>query len=273
MSDEDKNERARELEKRLRGDADGDLKKTLAGLADAMKSCVDSMSNLNDAMDGLHRRVDAIEGKKPRRDAFAHQPNEDLDGDQDIIFDNLPDEEREKLISLQEEREPGKSRPVVADSARSSYDEMLRGETPHERERRRESLRFDVMARADAVFSELGLRCPPPSAIEPLTTYRHRLAKALARYSPTYKQVEISDLKGRALDTCEAVVYADSRRFAKAPTDVMPGQLRKVEKRQPGGHMIVEYFGSPSSWMDSFAGPVQLRGTGSFRVPNGGWGE
>ena len=267
MSDDDKNERAKELERRLRGDAGGNLEKTLTAMTDTTEK-------LGAAFDSLSKRVDAFEARRDDGRRKDRRDDDDAKRDDDLAFDNLPDEEREKLISLQEEKQPGQAKATVADSTRTAYDEMVRGETRHERERRRESLRFDVMARADAVFSELGLRCPPPSALESLTVYRHRLAKALARYSPSYKQVDIGALTGRALDTCEAVVYADSRQFAKAPTDVMPGQLRKVEKRQPGGHTIIEWYGSPAGWMNAFSGPVQLRATGSFRTPSGGsWGE
>jgi hypothetical protein len=183
-----------------------------------------------------------------------------------LMFDNLPADERESLINLREEREPGKARPVVADEARAAYDETVRNENRYERERRRESLRLGVQARADAIFNELGQRCPPPMASEPLTTYRHRLAKALARYSPSYKNINIGELRGGTLDVCEQQIYADAAREAKAPTDLMPGMLRMIEKKRDG-HTIREFHGlSPAVWMNAFAGPVQLRATGTWKT-------
>jgi hypothetical protein len=40
-----------------------------------------------------------------------------------------------------------------------------------------------------------------------------------------------------------------------------------VEKKRDG-HTIREFYGQPRAWMDQFAGPVQMRGTGTFLHQN-----
>ena len=55
--------------------------------------------------------------------------------------------------------------------------------------------------------------------------------------------------------------------WARSPATVPLGELRCVE-RQNGGHTIREFVGRPASWMNDFAGPIQLRGEGKFLHEN-----
>jgi hypothetical protein len=38
-------------------------------------------------------------------------------------------------------------------------------------------------------------------------------------------------------------------------------------RRIEAGHTINEFHGDPASWMNFFAGPVQLKASGSFKAP------
>jgi hypothetical protein len=54
---------------------------------------------------------------------------------------------------------------------------------------------------------------------------------------------------------------------AMKPTEFHPGRLREI-RRTVNGHIRVDWVGEPRTWMNMFAGPVQLKAVGSFNAGN-----
>lgn len=259
MSDPAK--RAAELEKKLLADDDTAKKND-----DFQSEVMDAIGKIADAVGGLGKRMDAFEEKPkpapPRRPAADFSTIEK--DDTDIEFDQLPPEEQETLINEQYARRPGEARPVVADAARQNWNQAVRADTHYDRETRRHALHLSVQARADEVFREFGLKAPPPMAGERIQPYRTRLLKHLVRFSPAYKGVDLTNVRDpAAFAVCEKQIFADALAESKKPTNLAPGELRMVEKKD-GVHIRREFFGQPSTWMNNFAGPVQMRGTGKW---------
>jgi hypothetical protein len=284
--DEKKLARAAELDDAIkaadkkRADEGADLDKKLSHVLDAVTACTDAVT-------AVSKRIDAIEEEKKGKeeakasaadiarkiDALGKLTASKDDDEGDDNFDNLPATTREQMIAEGiknfSDREPGEAARLAADSARTRYDSAIKSESVHDRERRHQSLRVDAQAMADDVYNSLGMKCPPSMSGETPRNYRHRLLRGIQRHSPAYKNIDLGAISDPKLfAVAESTVYADARREGVRPTDIGPGRLRMITKRGPGGHTINEFHGSPSAWMNDLAGPVQLRGTGSFLVPN-----
>ena len=114
-------------------------------------------------------------------------------------------------------------------------------------------------ARADAVYSELGMRAPRWLSNESADGYRRRLLSDLAQFS-RWRDAKISVLPASALAPIEQQVWADAQAVAANPTqgDLRnPEQLRRVEVVRDGVK-TVEYRGDPGSWMSRFVQPSTL---------------
>jgi hypothetical protein len=202
------------------------LDRMLTGLHAKLDDCMtkmDAMSNRMDAMEaGNTKNAGATgDGAQKRKEASAEQPTDD---------ELPPQEDREGM------REPGAARELVADS-----------------QRRHEHAMADAQARADAVAGEWGEQAPPPLSGEKLQAYRCRLLRRYQRFSKEFKLADLDMIRDQSVfDGVERSIYADAR-LASATPDAAPGQLRQ-KTRQVGGHTINEFFGSPSVWMDQFAG-------------------
>ena len=94
-----------------------------------------------------------------------------------------------------------------------------------------------------------------------------RLASALKDHSPTWKATDTSKMDDATFDIVRSAVYSEAKQAARNPVNVPSGQLRMVERKNDG-HTIREFHGQPKTWMDQFAGPVQMRGEGRFLHPN-----
>jgi len=128
----------------------------------------------------------------------------------------------------------------------------------------------DVQLRADAIANLFGEQAPPPMAGESVSGYRYRMAKHFKRHSKEFAGVDLSTIKApEAFKAAEDVIYAAADSVGRAPPIVGPGRLH-MRERKTDGHIVREFFGSPAVWMDQFAGPVQLRGTGTFLTGKAG---
>lgn len=128
----------------------------------------------------------------------------------------------------------------------------------------------DVQARADEVYSALGQRSAPRFLDgEDSLGYRRRLVRDLKKHSPDWKDVNIHAITDdSAFSVMERRVYADAMSVAATPVTADPGTLRAVHRTGPGGHKITEYVGEPSTWMNTFAGPVRQYAEGRIAVRN-----
>ncbi len=290
----DPHEHAAEIEKVLREhDAKKDAdEKTGTELDKVLAHMVDSIGSVADAVKGLHKRMDAIEevgssrrdkkrdddgaGRKDaKRDAFHEQPAQTDDDDDDARrpvaadkkrddddagddWDSLSESERERRVEEEAGRsKPGEPRELVADAARKRYDDMRKRETRYDRQRRHDGLRADAQARADEIYTFLGMSAPKPMAGETPKNYRLRLLRQIQRHSSAYRDVDLRNIADpKVLRIAEETIYADGRAEGLRPTDVGFGQLRMKETKRDG-HTVREFYGSPDSWMGPMAGPVR----------------
>jgi colicin import membrane protein len=264
------------------------LDKKLSSISDAVKGIADSVAGLSKRMD-VFERGDADKAKPGDADAIRKRVDDvakelaakklaaqDNDGDGDD-FDDLPETEQAQMVEQElaamkpEEREYGEdgtlARRKAADAARKRHSDSLKTEGRYDRERRHENLRADAWARADNVYGALGMTPSKPMPSEAPRAYRQRLARAIQRFSPAYKEVDLKAIKDpKVFSIAEDTIYADANKEAAKPSDIAPGRLRMVEKKVDG-HTIRSFHGEPRAWMNPIAGDVQLRAIGSFKVP------
>jgi len=130
----------------------------------------------------------------------------------------------------------------------------------------------DAWAIADDVCNALGTKAPRAMPGESSAQYRRRVVKLLKPHSATWKDVDIAT-SAYADDATFAVVerqvISDAAKAARDPANVTGDKLRMIE-RKSDGHTIREFVGRPASWMNDFAGPIQLRGEGKFLHENVG---
>ena len=125
----------------------------------------------------------------------------------------------------------------------------------------------DAQSRADDVFADFNMRAPRPQQGETVRLYERRCVRMLKEHSPTWKATDTSKMDDATFDIVRSAVYSEAKQAARNPVNVPAGQLRMVERKNDG-HTIREFHGQPKTWMDQFAGPVQMRGEGRFLHPN-----
>jgi hypothetical protein len=120
-----------------------------------------------------------------------------------------------------------------------------------------------VQEQADVAFQAFGDRAPAPLQGETVTAYKRRLGAKMQKHSKRWSAVRLSAVSDEVmLDTVLADVFADAVSAAAAGEGVPEGMLRE-KVTHSGGHTIVEFHGSPDTWMNAFAG-VSQRATGSW---------
>lgn len=111
----------------------------------------------------------------------------------------------------------------------------------------------DARSRADSVFqAALGRTAPDAIPGEKPIAYRKRLADALKKFSPSFKEERLDGLSGSVYETVEGRIYADALEAVKTPAVMAAGQLRAIKKRE-FGHDITEYVGDPMAAWGPFA--------------------
>jgi hypothetical protein len=86
--------------------------------------------------------------------------------------------------------------------------------------------------------------------------YRKRMMNKAAPFvAADLQSVKVDDLYGSALDHYEQRYFESAAAEAQRPTNIPQGELREVKKIDASGRPIVEYYGSPSAWMDMFSAP------------------
>ena len=120
-----------------------------------------------------------------------------------------------------------------------------------------------VQEQADAAFQAFGDRAPAPLQGETVPAYKRRLGAKMQKHSKRWAAVRLSGVSDEVmLDTVLAEVFADAVGAAAAGEGVPEGMLRE-KVTHSGGHTIVEFHGSPDTWMSAFSG-VSQRATGSW---------
>jgi hypothetical protein len=108
-----------------------------------------------------------------------------------------------------------------------------------------------AQSRYDSVMAYTG----GPLASSPIPgetslAYRQRLLKPVAATNERFKNSWLGQCDSPTLAVIEAHVYSDAVETAKR--NVPPGQLKEVQRRDPAGRLISEYYGDMSVWFNAF---------------------
>ncbi len=117
-----------------------------------------------------------------------------------------------------------------------------------------------VQAKADSVFQELAKFgkgpgfAPQAKESEGLMQYRYRLADAIKKYSPQFRDINLTGVGISAFRVLEPQIFADALQEAQHPTEFEPNELRAITRHDETGRPCIEFHGHPKAWMDQFGG-------------------
>jgi hypothetical protein len=211
--------------------------------AEEEASAGEKLDKLLEALDSISKRMDSYdeEAERAAKGAGARE-HQEADSDDD-------DDEREK----------GEPKKLGADSRRADGIRADSEEVEHFRKEigsqyaAVDSVLADIQARADRASSAWGKSAPPPMDGERIGPYRRRVARQHQQHSANWRDVDLGQLHGQSLRVAADQIFADSFDASRAP-ESYGDCLREVVRRGPLGHIIKEYYGSPSAWMDQFRG-------------------
>lgn len=237
--------------------------------ADAGSKLDKTLSHITDSLASMHKRMDTFEEKeKQREDAMCAADKSKKDGD-DEDAERLAADKAKKDADEKEKEEKAKADSDLRTDLQKRIDAVAAMIPKAHGDADYHSL-VDAQARADEVFCLFGQRAPIPQQGETPKLYERRVIRTLKEHSPTWKAVD----PGSAAFADDAVfsamreqVYADAAKAGNNPSNVTAGQLRMVTKTV-GGHIHNTFLGEPRSWMDGFAGQVQLKAEGRWKHQN-----
>jgi 8-oxo-dGTP pyrophosphatase MutT (NUDIX family) len=267
-----KKDAAKDDAARKDADAGKSLDEKLSHVLDAVTGCMDAVKRVDarmDAMDEEKKKADAA-----KKDEFPDKEAEKTAADKAKKDAAEKEEEEKKKADAAKKDEEDKAKADAAglgdriaavERAVKATDAKITPIPDDDHSRL-----ADAWAIADDACRALGMNGPRAMPGETSAQFRRRVVKLLKPHSATWKDVDI----GTAAYADEAMfavvekqVLTDAARAARDPANVAGDQLRMIE-RKADGHTIREFVGRPASWMNQFAGPVQLRGEGKFLTDN-----
>ena len=118
----------------------------------------------------------------------------------------------------------------------------------------------DAQARADSVYTGLGLRAPAPMSGETVLAYRTRLLRGVQKHSKTWKEVDLMRVSDAVLSVAQGQIYADAEVAARAPDDLPDGTLREIVRVDPAtGQRVVTFVGRHTIFKDMGRRPRRAR--------------
>lgn len=185
-------------------DTDDNVRKDAESLASPKDG--ETLDKVLAALDGLHKRLDAMEAGAKQDGAVAP-----------------PDPMDNEMASDAYKRR-------AADAAE---------------QRRADAALAHMQAKADAVWQSWGKSAPPPLAGELLTVYRVRLANHMKIYSKAFAGVDLGAIAAAdsaALDSIETQIYADAVEASQSPGGLPGGQFRAVKRVDPASGVHTTRF-------------------------------
>jgi hypothetical protein len=108
----------------------------------------------------------------------------------------------------------------------------------------------EIQSDAECASSAWSKSASHPWDHESPDAYRRRAAQFHKQHSSLWKEVDLRELSGQALKNATAQIFNDSYAMACSNEPYAGGDLREVRRvNRDTGHVIKEYYGSPSSWM------------------------
>jgi hypothetical protein len=125
----------------------------------------------------------------------------------------------------------------------------------------------EVQGRYDAAYASVGAGgAPAPLPGESRFSYRRRLAGGLQHFADEWRNSDLYHLPGDAMAAAEtAILAAAEAAVADKTRGDGKGGLREIRRADRSGHEVVEFAGSPLSWMRTFMNQAQA--VRSFRNP------
>ena len=113
----------------------------------------------------------------------------------------------------------------------------------------------NAQAFADEAYQMHSKRAPASLPGETLAIYKRRLVTPLRKFSPQWGAVKMTDLPDEAFVNIEKMIYADAIAAAQNPTDLEPGEQRKVVKTDPDTGMKQIMWYGPESFIKGLGRP------------------
>lgn len=196
------------------------------------KTILDALGKLGERLDGMDKRFDAMEEKKPEVKA---------------------DEAKEK--EEKEEKEKLNSERLETQRRLDAIDEKMKNDC----EETNSAAMNDAQYKFDSALQLHGKQAPRPLLGEKVHAYRLRNLKALQEFSSSLKEVDLSKITDeKAFDFMETQIINDSAVAANDPARIastLPrGQLREIKKKI-GRVEVSEFVGDISAFTNSFRQP------------------
>ncbi|WP_321868624.1 prolipoprotein diacylglyceryl transferase [Paraburkholderia tropica] len=103
---------------------------------------------------------------------------------------------------------------------------------------------------ADAAMQSVGKSAVQPFPGEKPMAYRKRVINELKCHSTALKDADVSTIADSAtLSLIEKQVFADAAAFARSGAGIPQNSLRARKHTTEAGHTVIEYDGSPRTWL------------------------
>lgn len=215
----------------------------------------EALNKIMDSLDGLTKRIDAMETEKCEAKAKADAEAKEA-------------EEKAKADAEAEEKAKADAAATAkADAEVSAKIRDLESRIPAALNDAEAEALADAQTKADAVFAAFGQSAPRPIAGETADGYRRRYLGKLKSHSPVWAGVDLAKADSAVLDIAEPAIHADSFKAANAPATIGEGRLVPRSRRSPSGHMITEFVGDSAKYLSTFAAkPMKLVGLNTKRA-------
>lgn len=226
--------------------------------ADAGTTLDKTLKGIADSLEGMHKRMDAIEDIEKKRADAAKKDDDDKADPEKIAADKAKKDADDKDKEDKAKADAEAKAKADSEEIRKRIDAVEKI-VPKAVSDADWATMADAQARADDVFTKFGKQAPRPLNGETPLMYERRVVRSLKEHSPTWKGVDTAGqafADDAAFGVIRDQVYGEATIAAMSPSNVPAGELRPI-KRSEGGHTYIEYRGEPRTWMDPMAGATR----------------
>ncbi|HEV2549006.1 MAG TPA: hypothetical protein VGU20_16815, partial [Stellaceae bacterium] len=192
---------------------------------DARRATDAKLDKMLECLDGLSKRMDAVEAR------YADDDDDDDDDDEGA--------------APGEDGKPKRAANATGSAADARADAVAADSRPRARTDEERNALAAAQVKADEVSIAWGERAPPPLTGELLREYRIRMLRDHKRHSKDYADVDFATIPdGKAFDVAEARVYADSVAASANPPGSPNAPLIPRRREDDTGRMITTFHGS-----------------------------
>ena len=108
--------------------------------------------------------------------------------------------------------------------------------------------------RMQPFYEAINRPVPQPLSGEGLFAFKRRMLSDAQKFSPEHKDINLNVVPVSAMRVFEPQIMQSAMKEINSPTRPNPdGSLREVRKLDATGRPIIEFCGSPSTWMSQFS--------------------